>query len=505
MQKQAPTLGRIAIAVGFAMSCFGLLLFLWVAFGGPVPLKPKDYSVTVEFDEATQLAVESDIRISGVSVGKVKEIELSDDGLAEATLQIESRFAPIPVDSKATLRQKTLLGETYVELTPGDATGPSLPEEGSIPRAQVAESVQLDEIFRAFDPKTRVAFRDWMQNAAVAFRGRGEDLNAALGNLTPFAARADDLLRTLDGQSNAVGQLIRDGGATFDALSEREGALRGLITNSETVFSTTARRDEQLRQTFQILPTFLRESRQTLVRLDEFSGDTNPLITQLRPSIRELSGTLVALETLAPRLERFFDGLQVVNRRAPAGFGALQTLLDDDLPPVLTRVTPFMDELVPVVQALRAYRREVTSFLANTSSALNAFNVDVSQGKQVKYFRSTAPLSPEAIASYGGRLTTNRNNPYVRPGGYSQLDQTLDSLITQHCDGSGGGLNAILDPASADDLPEGLFDRIQLYAFGGEQSSDQIPAPPCDQAAPQPSIGGEPSERTIFPHVNDLP
>ena len=32
MQKQAPTAGRLAVMVMFALSCFGLLLYLWVAF-----------------------------------------------------------------------------------------------------------------------------------------------------------------------------------------------------------------------------------------------------------------------------------------------------------------------------------------------------------------------------------------------------------------------------------------------------------------------------------------
>ena len=72
MQKKPPTLGQIIIAIGFALSCFGLLLFLWLAFGGPVPLASEGYRVTVPFQEATQLAVESDVRISGVPVGKVK-------------------------------------------------------------------------------------------------------------------------------------------------------------------------------------------------------------------------------------------------------------------------------------------------------------------------------------------------------------------------------------------------------------------------------------------------
>ena len=69
MQKQAPTLGRILIMATFTLSCFGLLLYLWSAFGGPVPLKPRGYQFKASFDEATQLAQEADVRISGVTVG----------------------------------------------------------------------------------------------------------------------------------------------------------------------------------------------------------------------------------------------------------------------------------------------------------------------------------------------------------------------------------------------------------------------------------------------------
>ena len=75
MQKAAPSFGRIAVMAGFALSCFGLLLFLWLAFGGSIPLKPKGYRFVASFSEATQLAQEADVRISGVPVGKVKTIE----------------------------------------------------------------------------------------------------------------------------------------------------------------------------------------------------------------------------------------------------------------------------------------------------------------------------------------------------------------------------------------------------------------------------------------------
>src|SRR5262245_50390047 len=197
METRPPTITRILVAIGFALSCFALALFLWITFGGPLPLKPEGYRFTVPFNEATQLAEESDVRISGVPVGKVKAVELGDDGLAHATIELDSRYAPIPMDTRAMLRTKTLLGETFVELTPGDAQGPTLEEGGDLPKAQVANSVQLDEIWRTFNKRTRDAFRVWMQGTAEAVRGRGPDLSAAIAELAPFAEETNRLLRVL--------------------------------------------------------------------------------------------------------------------------------------------------------------------------------------------------------------------------------------------------------------------------------------------------------------------
>ncbi len=79
MQKQAPSIGRILVAVGFTLSCFALLLFLWVTFGGPIPFKPESYRFTADFPEAITLQKEADVRIGGVSVGKVKDLSLAPD------------------------------------------------------------------------------------------------------------------------------------------------------------------------------------------------------------------------------------------------------------------------------------------------------------------------------------------------------------------------------------------------------------------------------------------
>src|SRR5258708_35507635 len=95
MQKRAPTLGNIVVIILFALSCFGLLLFLWESFGGPLPLKPKGYRMTGSFPRVLALAEQSDVRISGVNVGPVISIKEGTEGRPVAAIQGASKYAPI--------------------------------------------------------------------------------------------------------------------------------------------------------------------------------------------------------------------------------------------------------------------------------------------------------------------------------------------------------------------------------------------------------------------------
>jgi phospholipid/cholesterol/gamma-HCH transport system substrate-binding protein len=486
MQKQAPSAGRILIAAGFALSCFGLLLFLWIAFGGSVPLGAEGYKLMIPFKEATQLAPQSDVRISGVSVGKVTSIVLGDDNRAETTLEIESRFAPVPNNTRAILRQKTLLGETYVELTPGDPKSGMLPEGATLPVGQVSNAVQLDEILRTFDPQTREAFQSWMQNAAVALKGRGPDLSLAFAALDPFGQQADQLLTVLDTQGNAVRQLVSSTGTVFGALSERQGQLRSLIQNTQAVFSTTAKRNADLQDLFRVLPTFLDESRLTVDRLHRFSIETDPLVQQLRPAAAELTPALSATAKLLPNLNDFLTALGKAIPAGLSGLPALRKLLDDDLPPLLGGLGPSLADLTPIVESAKRYRHEITAFLGNVAAATNAAG-PAPGGATVNYLRTTSPLGPGSLAAYPNRLTVDRTNPYVKPQGYTNVGSGgLQSFETRQCS---GGLTLTLtdDPPLID--PD-LFERLKLYAFGGQTDSAQVPAPPCNRQDLYKPIGG---------------
>jgi phospholipid/cholesterol/gamma-HCH transport system substrate-binding protein len=524
VQKQAPTIGRMLVMVGFALSCFGLLLFLWLAFGGPIPLKPQGYQVKVSFAEGTQLAVEADVRVSGVPVGKVKTVEPDlKTGRSFATLQIDERFAPISKDVRAILRQKTLLGETYVELTPGDPKkAGTLPEGATLPAGQVAQTVELDEIFRAFDLNTRRAFQTWMYEQSRAIDGRARDISDILGNLEPFADDANEILTVLNSQEGGVSQLVRNTGQVFDALSERRGQLQGLIRNSNTVFTTTAQRDQELRELFTVFPTFNREARTTVDRLTKFARDTDPLVTQLRPAAREFSPTFRDLQRLAPHLRALFRDLDPLITASEKGLPALRQFLLD-LRPALGEFDPLLKQLNPILNYLGSHRDEVRAFFINPPNATQATTPD-----GVHYLRTLNPMNPENLAVYPRRIGSNRPNPYMKPGTYRDIGRGgLKSYETRHCgrpnpatDGAetlSNQLEAVIpflqnvvQQTTTNPLqppppnPDTLAGNILSFVFAG--AGRDVPAPPCVNQGPYTVREGRittQGETTQYPHVRE--
>ena len=443
MQKQAPSIGRILVAVGFALSCFGLILFLWVAFGGPIPLQPQGYKITAYFPEATQLAQESDVRIGGVSVGKVKSISLAPpsdrvDGkdTTEAQIEIDPQYAPISTDARAILRQKTLLGETYIELTSG--TNPSgnpepvalgadanvsdaeskdvkaIPEGGTLGVSQTEQATQIDEIFNALDQQTRTAFQQWLQNSAVAIKGRGLDLNDALGNLGPFASDASNVLAILHRQQQAVTGLVRDTGTVFNALSARDHEIAGAITGSNDVFHAIQSQDAALRDTFQILPTFQRESLLTLQRLDRFQANTDPLVKKLLPVANDISPTLHSVRRLSHPLKTLFVDLNPLITAAKTGLPATSSFLAK-LRPTLNALDPFLANLNPVVNFLGAYKKDITNFLSNPETGFSQLKPVPQQPAARFSLRVASYFSPETLSIFASRLATNRGAGYFPP------------------------------------------------------------------------------------------
>jgi phospholipid/cholesterol/gamma-HCH transport system substrate-binding protein len=468
MNKSAPSIPQLLTMVLFTLSCFGLLLFLWLSFGGPIPLKPKGYRVQVAFPEATTLASEADVRIAGVSVGKVRELDI-DKGRNRtlATLELEPAFAPLHADARAILRQKTLLGETYVELTPG--RGSDIPEGGRLGDGRVEDTVQLDEIFDSLDPATRAAFQGWQQELAKGIDGHGRDFNDALGTLPGFAADGADVLAVLDSQQGALGRLVKNTGVVFRALTENEGQLRNLIVSSKRTFDATARQQDALAETIRIFPTFLDESKAALARLQTFSTDTDPLVRDLRPVARDLRPTLQDVRALAPDLEQFFVRLDPVITAAGTAMPATREVLEG-AEPLLAALHPFLGQVNPILQYLEASQYQVSDFITYGAAAL-ADTTSSPGGGVGHYLRQFGPSGAESAALYRQRLKTNRGNAYVPPAGLfgetpGQITPSFD------CTNTGGDHPPTADEPGCDTAKTFEFQNHLQPRFPQVQAND---------------------------------
>ncbi len=415
MQKQAPTLGRLATMVFFALSCFGLLMFLWLAFGGPTPLKPKGYQFKIAFPEVSQLATQSDVRVAGVEIGKVVAVERGNDGRhVSATLEIDRKYAPISSDAKAQIRNKTILGQTYVELTLGSKNARPVPDGGVLDRRNVGDLVTLDEILNTLDPYTRRAYRTWQQGVSKAVTGRGDELNDTIGNLPEFVESGADLFEVLDENKRALGALVKNTGVVFGALTEREAQLRNLIENSDTVFTAIQSEREDWAQVWNIFPTFLRESRATYARLERFARDTRPLVRDLRPALDDLRPTLIALRDLSPDLERLFRNLDPLIEASKESLPAQREIFEG-LRPVLGELGPWLSELNPILAWLGEHQHTVSDIFANLGVAISAKTQSRDPQATGHYLRQFGVTGADTAAVQPNRREDNRGNTYINP------------------------------------------------------------------------------------------
>ena len=371
MQKKAPTVGNLVVIVLFVLSCFGLLMFLWESFGGPLPLKPKGYRFTVAFPRTLLLAEQSDVRISGVNVGHVISLKLGKDGRTHATVEVAGQYAPIRSDMHAILRQKTLLGETFVQLIPESRTASYLPDQGQLPNSQVEPSVTLDDILASFDAKTRRAWQVWFQSIAVGLYGRGEQVNASFAQLEPFVEHANQLVTILASQEGAVRGLVHNTGVVFDALAGRDHQLEGLIANGERTFHAAAASSQAFANAFRELPAFEHNSTVALQELDKFSVIANPYLDEFVPAEEQLSLLLNATKPFAPPFNQFLTALGPLTKAAKTGLPAFSKSLRLTTP-ILENVRPVLHNLDPFLQSVGQYVPELQAFFANLTAASQA-------------------------------------------------------------------------------------------------------------------------------------
>jgi phospholipid/cholesterol/gamma-HCH transport system substrate-binding protein len=490
MIKTVPSPLRVGVITLFVLSCLGPLIYLWLAFGGAIPLKPKGYRVQADFPQANTLVAQADVRISGINVGKIASVSLGPNNTTKAVIEIKDQFAPIPRDTRAILRLKSLLGETYVELTPGNRSAGMLSDGADLAPGAVAANVQIDEILQTFDPQTRLAWRTWMQAQAAAVAGRGEDINAFFGTLPDFIDSGQRLLATLDQQPAQVRALIANTGGFFSAISARRGELSGLVRSADRFFQTTAQHNQQLADFFRALPAFETQSRLALPALTAFAQRSDPVVRQLQPIATLLASTFGATNQIAPQFRGLFERIGPTVSASQAGLPAFDRILSQ-IPPLLADFQPFLRNANPMVRHIALFAPEITGFFANVTAASLGHDVGLPRtANEVHYVRTAQTLTPQALAFFSRALGINRDNAYRAPGAFSQLTSGLPVLEASTC-----ANGDVAPPTSA--IPATLAPLVEAYAF--RTTDRNVARPSCVAQGPIPGY------TTLFPQLKAEP
>jgi len=299
----------------FAVGALVLALVVagtWVAFKG-VPFTGGGFELRAAFDNALNLQSRSVVRIAGVDVGRVTDVE-SDGETAIVTMELDEEALPVHADAELHIRPRMFLeGNFFIELEPGSPSAPELGEGDVIPASQTSAPVQLDEVLttlsfdvrrdlqvlvqgfgEALDGEPRAA-EDRDQDPDVRGDTAGEALNDALDD-SPEALRGTALVNEalLGAELHDLSALVAGQRRVSAALTRRSGELQDLIANFNTTMAALASRQDDLRRAVALLPQVLGQANPALDRLNAAFPPTRAFAREVVPGLRETPETIDA-------------------------------------------------------------------------------------------------------------------------------------------------------------------------------------------------------------------
>ena len=401
-------------ALAFVLSCLGLMIFVWTQFGGAVPFAPQGYRVRALFAETGLLVPGADVRISGINVGRVAAVDARGTS-SLVTMDISQRYAPIPADTHAILRLKTLLGEAYVELSTGDRAGPKLADGGTIPRSQVAGTQQLDQVLSAFNRPAQRNLQLFLGGGAASVVGRAADLSNAIGNLDPALSDLQDIVSTLDAEQGQVQTLLRGSAVVLGTLGQRSDDLKSLISTGDEVVSATAARNRQLEATVNGLPAFLGQLRRTLATAGTTLALAKPSLDALQPVTPVVAPVLRNLIGLAaPAITVLHEAPRLLHD-ASVALPAIARF-NQAFHPALDALLPAAQQIVPMINYIQLYHNELVTAMANLAASLEATAPAQTPSGTASYLRAESVISNESFFGQSVREPSNRDNTYFAPG-----------------------------------------------------------------------------------------
>ncbi len=168
---------------------------------------------SAKFLDATALNVGDDVRISGVRVGQVEELEIADHSLARVKFSLDSQRR-LPADVSAVIKYRNMVGQRYIALERGKGTTGLLEPGGEIPLERTTPALDLTELFNGFKPLFQAL--------------SPKDVNQLSG----------EIVQVLQGEGGTVESLLAHTGSLTTTLASRDKVIGEVIKNLDTVLKT---------------------------------------------------------------------------------------------------------------------------------------------------------------------------------------------------------------------------------------------------------------------------
>jgi phospholipid/cholesterol/gamma-HCH transport system substrate-binding protein len=425
--SRAGRLAALATLIG-AIVLVGLLLF---GGGG-------GYTVTAKLINAGQLVEGNDVQVSGIPIGRVTGIRISDDGQALVELKItDDEFTPLRAGTKAVIRQFSQSGiaNRFVDLEmPPGSGGPKIPDGGRIGVDETRTAVDLDALFNTIDARTRKGLRGTIRGFARQFSGRGAQANAGFLYLNPALSTSSRLFGELNRDNPTLRRFVTDSARLVTTLAERDDALTELVSNLNATTGALGARQERLADAVGRLPGFMRQANTTFVNLRGALDDLEPLASAARPVARRLGPFLDSARPFARDARPTFRDLNGILRRRGRS---------NDLYELSRTFPPFADI------ALETKKRsvdfgggsksvgEVRGAFAELSDALKDSSPIIAYGR---------PYTPDLLGWFDDFSTTGAQDAL---GGYARVQVYLNAFSI-----SGGGPSLIPLPERGENFKQ---------------------------------------------------
>jgi phospholipid/cholesterol/gamma-HCH transport system substrate-binding protein len=317
------------------------------------------YQVRAIFDNAAYAVPGEEVRVAGEKVGQIDSLDVAFERKAAVTFSIDTAgFSPFHKDAHCTIRPQSLIGEKYVECTPGSTNAPvldvipdGLPGEGKhlLALRNTSSPVDIDLIGNINRLPYRQRFAIIINEFGTALAGRGGDLNEAIHRANPALRETDKVLAILAKQNKVLADLAVSSDRVIAPLADKRRRIAHFINAANETGTATAERSADIERSFERFPGFLRELRPTLQQLGDFADQTTPVLNDLHSA--------------APDLNRFITALGPFSRAATPSIISLGKAAEIGRPaivkslPLTKQVASFAKNALPVGKDLDSLTR----------------------------------------------------------------------------------------------------------------------------------------------------